>query len=90
LLARRESLSPRGALRAIPSALKELPEAQQALVGKELALSQVSYHVQVLENFGVVETSGERDCHGGMPFRVTDAGELLMLAIGTSPKGGRA
>jgi len=90
VLARRERLSPREALQELPGALKDLPEAQRRRVeSTSIALSQVSYHVSVLERFGVVESAGRPDRQTGMPFRATDAGELLMLAIGTPPEGGR-
>lgn len=91
MLGRCESLSPRQAMQELPERLAELPEAQHGLAeGKEIGLSQVSYHVSVLERFGVVEAAGWPDRETGMTFRATDAGELLMLAIGIAPEGGRA
>jgi DNA-binding transcriptional ArsR family regulator len=88
LLARRTSLSPVEALSEMPSALKELPEAQQVLVGNELALSQISYHVGVLENLGIVETEGQPDRQGRSLFRVSEAGELVMFVIDAPFEGG--
>lgn len=73
LLADRKRLTPREALR-------ELAE--------DFALSQVSYHVSVLEHVGAVEAVGPSS--GGLVFEATDTGELLMLAIGSRAEGGSA
>lgn len=67
-----------------------LREALAALDGSEVPLSQLSYHVSVLELFGLVETAGRPDPRGGVSFRATDAGELVMLAIGSSSRGSRS
>lgn len=73
LLAKRGSLSPNEALQEMESD------------GDEVALSQVGYHVWILERFGVIEVANRATRERGAVFRSTDAGELLMLAIGAAP-----
>ncbi len=77
LLADRDQASPREALAALED-------------GGGVLLSQLNYHASVLERFGFVEAVGRPDRRGGVSFRATDAGGLVMLAIGSPKKGGRA
>ncbi len=72
LLANRESLSLEEALQGIDE-------------GGEVALSQVGYHVSVLQRFGVVELASRPTRERGASFRPTETGELLMLALGAAP-----
>ena len=49
--------------------------------GDEASLSRVSYHVSVLERFGVVELVARATRDRGASFRATDTGRLLMVDI---------
>lgn len=73
LLAKRGSLSPKEALQELEGD------------GEGVPLSQVGYHVWILERLGVVEVASRATRTGGAVFRSTEAGELLMLAIGVAP-----
>lgn len=50
-----------------------------------MALSSMSYHVSVMEHFGVVERATPRTREQGASFRATDIGELLSLIHGETP-----
>jgi hypothetical protein len=71
LLAERETLSP--------------PEALPLLDLGDLPLSNVAYHVRVLDLFELVETTGEPEPTGGASFRVTPKGVTALAAIGFPP-----
>lgn len=74
LLADRTSLTSGEALREIEQG------------GGRATLSEVGYHVRVLERLGAVEVASPATRERGISFRVTDIGELLMLAIGAAPR----
>jgi len=74
LLAARDSLSPAAAL---------------PLLGQEgLALSNVVYHVRVLDYFELVEPTGEPEPNGGVAFRTTPRGQTALAALGLSSQDG--
>lgn len=74
LLAERETLSPR--------------EAQPLLEPGDLPLSNLAYHVRVLDYFGLVEPTGDPEPGGGLAFRATPEGEAAVIALGFPPRGG--
>ncbi|HET7510494.1 MAG TPA: helix-turn-helix domain-containing protein [Solirubrobacterales bacterium] len=53
-----------------------------------LPLSKVTYHVRVLNQFGLVEAAGQPDPDRGVPFRSTPNGQLALAALGHSPQEG--
>jgi hypothetical protein len=70
LLAARDDLSPAAAL---------------PLLGQDgLALSNVVYHVRVLDYFELVEPTGEPEATGGVSFRTTPKGQSALAALGLS------
>jgi hypothetical protein len=72
LLAARDSLSPAAAL---------------PLLGKDdLALSNLVYHVRVLDYFELVEPTGEPEPNGGVSFRTTPRGQTALAALGLSAR----
>lgn len=71
LLAGRDTLSP--------------AEARDGLEGGPL-LSKVTYHVRVLEHFGLVEAAGQPDPDRGVPFRSTPTGQFALVALGHLPQ----
>ena len=72
LLAEREAISPAEAL-----PLMEL---------EELSLSNVAYHARVLDQFELVEATGEPGSNGGASFRVTSKGETALAVLGLPPR----
>jgi hypothetical protein len=72
LLAERETLSP--------------PEALPLLDLGDLPLSNIAYHVRVLDLFNLVEATGEPEPTGGPSFRVTPEGETALAAMGFPPR----
>lgn len=74
LLSEQEALWPREAVRHL--GLEEQP-----------TLSQVNYHVGVLQRFELVESAGEPDGVRGFSYRPTVKGHLVMVAIGLSTEG---
>lgn len=70
LLGERDTLSP--------------TEALELLQEGDLMLSRLTYHVRVLDQFGLVEAAGQPDPEHGLPFRVTPDGEFALLALGYS------
>jgi DNA-binding transcriptional ArsR family regulator len=72
LLADRDALSPR--------------EALPLLDFGDLSLSNVTYHVRVLDQFELVESTDEPEPTGAVPFRVTTKGETALTALGLSPR----
>jgi predicted transcriptional regulator len=73
LLAERDTLSP--------------VEAQDCLENG-LPLSKVTYHVRVLEHFGLLEAAGRPDPDRGVPFRSTPTGQFALIALGHLPQEG--
>ena len=73
LLAERETLSPL--------------EAQPLFASSNLPLSNLTYHVRVLDYFGLVEPTGDPKPGGGLAFRATPEGEAAVVALGFPPKG---
>jgi Helix-turn-helix domain len=72
LLAERETLSPLTA---------------QPLLGLgDIPLGNLTYHVRVLDYFGLVEPAGELDPEQGLAFRATPEGEAAVIALGFPPK----
>jgi DNA-binding transcriptional ArsR family regulator len=64
-------------------------EALERLDGSGVALSNVAYHVRVLDRFELVEPAGEADPARGVPFRATAAGRAALIALGlSSPEEG--
>jgi DNA-binding transcriptional ArsR family regulator len=61
-------------------ALKEIEKT-----GEQVALSEMGYHVRVLEQFGLLEVASSATRERGISFCATDKGELVMLAIGAAP-----
>lgn len=82
LLANRPNLSSDEALARVNE--RSLDEFKE---GGDVALSQVDYHLRVLERFGVVELASRPYCGRYASFRTTPTGRLLMLAIEASPGG---
>jgi len=72
LLAERETISP---IDALP--LLDLGN---------ISLSNVAYHVRVLDQFELVEATGEPRPNGGLLFRVTSKGETALAALGLYPR----
>lgn len=72
LLAERETLSPL--------------EAQPLFTPADLPLSNLTYHVRVLDYFGLVEPTGDPVPGGGLAFRATPEGEAAVIALGFPPK----
>jgi len=72
LLAERKTLSP--------------PEALPLLDLGDLSLSNVAYHVRVLDLFELVETTDAPEPTGGASFRVTPKGETALVAMGFPPR----
>jgi hypothetical protein len=70
LLADRDTLSP--------------GEALECLQESDLLLGRLTYHVRVLDQFGLVEAAGQPDPERGVPFRVTSSGEFALAALGYS------
>lgn len=70
LLANKESLSP----------VEALPRMDRG----DLALSNVVYHVRVLNQVELVEPTGEPDQAGTTSFRATAKGETALTALGLS------
>jgi DNA-binding transcriptional ArsR family regulator len=68
LLADREALSP--------------AEALPLLSNEDLALSSVTYHARVLDQFELVEATADATPTGGAAFRVTPKGETALASIG--------
>jgi hypothetical protein len=68
-LATRETLSPKEAVRHLDT-------------GHRIALSQVLYHVGVLQRYGLVESAGPPDRDRGFFYRATAKGHDVMAAIG--------
>jgi len=71
LLAGRDTLSP--------------AEARDCLED-DTPLSKVTYHVRVLEHFGLLEATGRPDPYRGVPFRSTPNGQLALVALGHLPQ----
>jgi predicted MarR family transcription regulator len=72
LLASREAISP--------------AEALPLLQLEDLALSNVTYHARVLDQFELVEATEDAGPTGGATFRVTSKGENALAALGLSPR----
>lgn len=72
LLAEREAISP--------------AEALPLLDLEDLALSNVTYHARVLDQFELVEATGDHGQTGGASFRVTSKGETALAALGLPPR----
>lgn len=72
LLAEREAISP--------------AEALPLLQLEDLALSNVTYHARVLDQFELVEATEDPGPTGGATFRVTSKGENALAALGLSPR----
>lgn len=53
-------------------------EALAHLQGENLLLSMVTYHVRVLNHYGLVEAIGQPDPKRGLPFRTTPTGEIAL------------
>jgi DNA-binding transcriptional ArsR family regulator len=68
LLANREAISP--------------AEALPLLELDGVALGNVAYHAKVLDQFELVEATGEPDSTGGANFRVTPKGQAALAALG--------
>jgi DNA-binding transcriptional ArsR family regulator len=65
-------------------------QAAKAMGGRsQVALSQVSYHALVLERIGLIEATDSLNRDRELPFRIADAGELLVLALDSALKKGR-
>jgi len=71
LLAEREAISP--------------AEALPLLDLGDVSLSNVAYHVRVLDQFELVEATGEPMPTGAVHFRVTSKGETALTALGLPP-----
>lgn len=71
LLADREAISP--------------AEALPLLDLGDLALSNVTYHARVLDQFELVEATGDPLPSGGATFRVTSKGQNALAALGLPP-----
>jgi DNA-binding transcriptional ArsR family regulator len=71
LLAERDAISP--------------AEALPLLDLGDLTLSNVTYHARVLDQFELVEATGDPGPTGGAVFRVTPQGENALLTLGISP-----
>jgi Helix-turn-helix domain len=69
LLATQETLSPREAI-------------QRLETGHRLGLSQILYHVGVLQRYELVEPAGLPDRERGSLYRATARGQSVMAAIG--------
>ena len=65
-------------------------EALDHLQGENLLLSMITYHARVLHQFGLVEAMGQPGLAEGVPFRTTPAGEIALVALGYTPRGGEA
>lgn len=63
-------------------------EALAQLRGENLLLSVVTYHVRVLQHYGLVEAMGQPDRERGLPFRTTPTGEIALMAVGYPARGG--
>lgn len=68
LLAEREAISPAQALPLLDLG--------------EVALSNVTYHARVLDQFELVEATADSVPAGGAAFRVTPKGETALAALG--------
>lgn len=66
--------------------------ARQAALGgrRRIAISQVSYHASVLERIGLIEAPGSLNRDREMPFRIADAGKLLILALDSAQRKRRS
>lgn len=62
-------------------------EAQDCLED-DLPLSKVTYHVRVLEYYGLLEAAGRPDPDRGVPFRSTPTGQFALMALGHLPQEG--
>lgn len=71
LLADRDAISP--------------AEALPLLGLEDLALSNVTYHARVLDQFELVEPTGDPSPTGGASFRVTPKGQNALAALGLPP-----
>lgn len=63
-------------------------EALAQLQGRDLLLSMVTYHVRVLNHYGLVEAIGQPDPERGLPFRTTPTGEIALVALGYTAREG--
>src|SRR5690349_4126007 len=72
LLAERDAISP--------------AEAISLLDLEDLALSNVTYHARVLDQFELVEATEDPGPTGGAAFRVTSKGENALLTLGIPPR----
>jgi DNA-binding transcriptional ArsR family regulator len=70
LLASEDSLSPAQALKLLDR--------------DDLALSNIAYHVRVLDQVDLVEPTGEPDQKGTVAFRPTSKGETALEVLGLS------
>lgn len=68
LLAERESLSPAAALPLLRPA--------------EITLGNVTYHARVLDQIGLIESTGETTPQGGVSFCATSKGEMALSVLG--------
>jgi hypothetical protein len=57
-------------------------EALPLMNSEELALSNVTYHARVLDQFELVEATADSGPTGGAAFRVTPKGETALAALG--------
>ncbi|HYH52517.1 MAG TPA: hypothetical protein VD761_00145 [Solirubrobacterales bacterium] len=57
-------------------------EALPLLNNEDLALSNVTYHARVLDQFELVEATADATPSGGAAFRVTPKGETALASIG--------
>jgi hypothetical protein len=61
-------------------------EALPLLDLEDVALSNVTYHARVLDQFELVEATEDPGPTGGATFRVTHKGENALAALGLPPR----
>jgi hypothetical protein len=77
-----------GFLKLLAERSQATPAEALAHLGEEnLLLSMVTYHVRVLNHYGLVEAIGQPDPERGLPFRTTPSGAIALVALGYMTRG---